>query len=112
MRNVINLLALDPSLSNLTEGWLMIKELNQSTIVTGNSMYLFFFQKKKTLCMHDFLTSEFLTLVFIFMIKKPAQSIKVFPFYFCNTCEIIEINTLINELTHVNLTKYLLSESS
>ena len=46
------------------------------------------------------------------MIKKPAQSIKVFPFYFCNTCEIIEINTLINELTHVNLTKYLLSESS
>ena len=50
--------------------------------------------------------------VFTFMIKKPAQSIKVFPFYFCDTCEIIEINTLINELTHVNLTKYLLSESS
>ena len=62
--------------------------------------------------MHDFLTSEFLTLVFIFMIKKPAQSIKVFPFYFCDMCKIIEINTLINKLTRVNLTKYLLSESS
>ena len=37
---------------------------------------------------------------------------KVYPFYFCNTCEIIEINTLINKLTRVKLTKYLLSESS
>ena len=62
--------------------------------------------------MHDFLTSEFQTFVFTFMIKKPAQSIKVFPFYFCDTCEIIEINTLINKLTPVKLTKYLLSESS
>ena len=50
--------------------------------------------------------------VFTFMIKKPAQSIKVFPFYFCDMCKIIEINTLINKLTRVNLTKYLLSESS
>ena len=47
IRNVINLLARDLSLSNLTERWLMIKQLNQSTIATRNSMYLFFFQKKK-----------------------------------------------------------------
>ena len=76
-------------------------------------MHLFFFQKKKeTLCMHDFLTSEFQTFVLTFIIKNPAQTIKVFPFYFCDTCEIIEINTLINKLTRVKLTKYLLSESS
>ena len=60
IRNVINLLFRDLSLSNLTEGWLMIKQLNQSTVVTGNLIYLFIFQKKKeTLCMHDFLISEF-----------------------------------------------------
>ena len=35
--------------SNLPEVWLMVKQLNQSTIVTGNSMYLFFFPKKKKL---------------------------------------------------------------
>ena len=49
MKIVINLLSRDLSLSNLTEGWLMIKQLNQSKIVIGNSMYLFFFQKKKKL---------------------------------------------------------------
>ena len=86
----------------------MIKQLNQSTIVTGNSMHLF----NAAFCMHNFLTSEFYTFVLTLIIKNPAQTIEVFPFYFCNTCEIIEINTLINELTHVNLTKYLLSESS
>ena len=47
MKNVINLLSRDLSLLHLTEGWLMIKQVNQSTIVTGNSMHLFFFQKKK-----------------------------------------------------------------
>ena len=46
------------------------------------------------------------------MIKKPAQSIKVFTFYFCDTCEIIEINTLIKKLIRVKLTKYLPGESS
>ena len=33
----------------------MIKQLNQSTIETGNSMYLFFFPKKETFFMRDFL---------------------------------------------------------
>ena len=47
MKNVINLLSRDLSLSNLTEGWLMIKQLNQSTIVTGNSMFYSSFKKKK-----------------------------------------------------------------
>ena len=46
------------------------------------------------------------------MIKEPAQSIKVFSFYFCDMCEIIEMNTLINKLTRVKSTKYLPSESS
>ena len=62
--------------------------------------------------MHDFSTSEFYTFAFTFTIKKPAQIITAFPFYFCDTCEIIEINTLINKLTRVKLTKFLLSESS
>ena len=48
-KNVINLLSRNLSLSNLTEGWLMIKQISPCRIVTGNSMYLFFFQKKKKL---------------------------------------------------------------
>ena len=71
----------------------MIKQLNRS-------IYSFF--KKK----------EIQTFLFTFVIKKPSQSIKLFPLYFCDTCEIIEINTLINKLTRAKLTKYLLSESS
>ena len=59
MQNVINLLSRDLSLSNLTEGWLMIKQLNQSTIVTGNSMFYSSFKKKETFCMGDFLKWEF-----------------------------------------------------
>ena len=47
MKNVINLLSRDLSLSNLTEGWLMIKQLNQSTIVTGNSTFYSSFKKKR-----------------------------------------------------------------
>ena len=47
MKNVTNLFSRDLLLSNLTEGCLMIKQLNQSTIETGNSMYLFFFPKKR-----------------------------------------------------------------
>ena len=47
MENVVNLLSRDLSLSNLTEGWLMIKQLNQSATVTGNSIHLLFFQQKK-----------------------------------------------------------------
>ena len=47
MKNVINLLSRDLSLSNLTEGWLMIKQLNQSTIVTGNSTLYSSFKKKR-----------------------------------------------------------------
>ena len=59
-KNVINLLSRNLSLSNLTEGWLMIKQISPCRIVTGNSMYLFFFQKKKeTFCTRDFLKSEF-----------------------------------------------------
>ena len=95
MKNVVNLLSRDLSLSNLTEGWLMIKQLNQSATVTGNSIHLLFFQQKKSFCMHDFSTSEFYTFAFTFTIKKPAQIITAFPFYFCDTCQIIEINTLI-----------------
>ena len=45
--------------------------------------------------MHDFSTSEFYTFAFTFTIKKPAQIITAFPFYFCDTCQIIEINALI-----------------
>ena len=85
MKNVINLLSRDLSLSNLTEGWLMIKQLNQSTIVTGNSMFYSSFKKKKNITLN---------------------------FYFCDTCEIIKINTLINILTRVKVTKYLPSGSS
>ena len=48
-KNVINLLFRNLSLSNLTEGWLMIKQISPCRIVTGNSIYLFFFQKKKKL---------------------------------------------------------------
>ena len=59
MKNVINLLSRNLSLSNLTEGWLMIKQISQCTIATENSMYLFFFKKKKTFCSHDFLKSDF-----------------------------------------------------
>ena len=47
MKNVINLLSRDLPLSNLTEGWLMIKQLNQSTIVTGNSTFYSSFKKKR-----------------------------------------------------------------
>ena len=59
MKNVTNLFSRDLLLPNLTEGWLMIKQLNQSTIETGNSMYLFFFPKKETFFMRDFLKWEF-----------------------------------------------------
>ena len=76
-------------------------------------MYLFFFQKKiETFCTRDFLKSELQTFIFTFMIKKPTQSIKIIPFYFCDKCKIIEINTLMNKLTRVKLTKYLPRESS
>ena len=44
--------------------------------------------------------------IFTFMTKKPAQSIKIIPFYFSDTCKIIKINTLINKLRRAKLTKY------
>ena len=73
-------------------------------------MCLFFFQKQKKIFTRGFLKSELYTFIFTFVIKKPAQGIKIFPF-FSVTCEIIEINTLINKVTRVKLTKYLPRES-
>ena len=82
MKNVINLLSRDLSLLHLTEGWLMIKQVNQSTIVTGNSMHLFFFQKKKkeTFCMHDFLRSEFWRLFLLSWSNNQLELSKYFLF--------------------------------
>ena len=85
----------------------MIKQLNQSTIETGNSMYLFFFTKKRNFFHAWLFKIRILDVYFYIHDQKTSWKIKVFPFYFYDTFEIIEINTLINKLTRVKLTKYL-----
>ena len=81
MKSVINLLSRDLSLSNLTEVWLMIKQLNQSTIVTGNSIYLFFFQKKrnsKSFFLHSWLKSQLkVSKYFIWISVTRVKSLKL-----------------------------------
>ena len=82
MKNVVNLLSRDLSLSNLTEGWLIIKQLNQSATVTGNSIHLLFFQQKK-IFLHAWLFNiRILHVCFYIHDKKTSSSYHSISFLF------------------------------